>query len=249
VDLRGQRALVTGGSRGIGAAVSARLAALGAHVFIDYSRDDAAARATCEAIVASGGSADIVKANVLNADEIRGAIARIGESGPLDVLVHAAALGSFKPTIDVKPSQWDLTLGVSARALLIAAQAAAPLMDSRDGRIVSISSLGSSRVMPDYGAIGVAKAALESLTRYLACELAPKGIRVNAVAAGLIEGTSIAAHPAFDRIREMTLRKTPGGRLGSASEIADVVAFLCSPLSSWIVGQTIVVDGGMSLVL
>jgi enoyl-[acyl-carrier protein] reductase III len=242
-DFTGRRALVTGGSRGIGAAVSVRLASLGAHVFINYSRDDGAAARTREAIVAAGGSAELVKANVLNPDEIRDAIAGIG---PLDALVHAAALGSFKPTFEVKPSQWDLTMGVSARALLIEAQAAAPQMPS-GSCIVSLSSLGAARVLPDYGAIGVAKAALESLTRYLACELAPKGIRVNAVAAGLVDGTSIASHPAFARVRDETLRRTPAGRLGSPADVADAVAFLCSPLSAWIVGHTLVVDGGMSL--
>jgi enoyl-[acyl-carrier protein] reductase III len=249
LDFSGQRALVTGGSRGIGAAVAARLASLGAQIVINYSRDDTAAAITRDAIVANGGSAELAKANVLSVDEIRGMFARIGESGPLDILVHAAALGSFKPTIDLKPSQWDLTMGVGARALLIAAQAAVPLMQARGGRIVSLSSLGGARVMPDYGAIGVSKAALESLTRYLACELAPAGIRVNAVAAGLVDGTSIAAHPAFERVREETLRKTPAGRLGCPADVADAVVFLCSPLSSWIVGQTLIVDGGMSLLL
>jgi enoyl-[acyl-carrier protein] reductase III len=247
LDFTGRRALIIGGSRGVGAAVSIRLASLGAHVLINYSRDDHAAAATRQAIIASAGSAELVKANVLNADEIRDAIGRIG-GAPLDVLVHAAALGSFKPTLDVKPSQWDLTMGVSARALLIEAHAAAPYMP-RGSCIVSLSSLGGARVMPGYGAIGVAKAALESLTRYLACELAPNGIRVNTVAAGLIDGTSVASHPAFVDVRDETLRRTPAGRLGRSSDVADAVVFLCSPLSSWIVGHTLVVDGGMSLML
>jgi enoyl-[acyl-carrier protein] reductase III len=247
-DFAGQRALITGGSRGVGAAVAERLASLGAHVLINFSRDDAAANATLSTIVGKGGSGELVKANVLDPAELRGAIARIGETAPIDILVHAAALGSFKPILDVKPSQWDQTLGVTAKALLIATQAAVPLMPGT-GRIVSLSSLGASRVMPDYGAIGVAKAALESLTRYLACELAPRGIRVNAVAAGLIDGTSVTAHPSYAHMRAAALAKTPAARLGCPSDVADAVVFLCSEWSSWIVGQTLVVDGGLSLLV
>jgi enoyl-[acyl-carrier protein] reductase III len=246
-DFAGQRALVTGASRGIGAVVAGRLAALGAHVFVNFNRHEEAARATCSAILAHGGSAEAIGANLVEPAAIRGLVTRIGASGPLDMIVHCAALGSFKPTIDLKPPQWDLTLAVNTRSLLIAAQAALPLMEGRDGRIVSLSSLGSARVLPSYGAIGVSKAAMESLTRYLACELAPKRIRVNAVAAGLIDGSSISTHPSFDAMRAATLQRTPVGRLGRPDDVADAVIFLCSRLATWITGQTLVVDGGFSL--
>lgn len=247
LDFTGRRAFITGGSRGVGAAVARDLAARHAHVLINYSRDDAAAADTLEAIAASGGSAELAKANVADVDSLRRVLERAAAEGPLDVLIHCAALGSFKPTLDLKPAQWDLTLSVGARALLVCAQSVAPHMEKRGGVIVSVSSLGGARVVPSYGAIGVSKAALESLTRYLACELAPRGIRVNAVAAGLIEGTSTTMHPGFDRLRASTLARTPAGRLGRCDDVAHAVAFLCSPLSSWIVGQTIVVDGGASL--
>jgi enoyl-[acyl-carrier protein] reductase III len=248
LDFRGQRALVTGGTRGIGAAIARHLAARGALVFLNYSRDDSAAEATCRGIVADGGRAEIARANLLQPAEVRELVTRIGAGGPLDILVHCAALGSFKPTVDVTPPQWDLTMSIGTRALLIAAQAAAPLMHGR-GRIVSVSSLGGVRVMPYYGAIGIAKAALESLTRYLAYELAPQGIRVNAVAAGLIDGTSVAHSPVFTQLRDAALQRTPAGGLGTPDDVANAVLWLCSPLTDWIVGQILVVDGGASLLV
>jgi enoyl-[acyl-carrier protein] reductase III len=246
LDFTGRRALVTGGSRGIGAVISRRLAAHGAAVFVNYGRDDRAAAALRDDILAGGGTATLARANVADPDALRSMIAGIGASGPIDILVHGAALGSFKPTVELKPPQWDLTMAVSARALLVAVQAARPFMP-RGGRVVSLSSLGGARVIPDYGAIGVSKAAVESLTRYLAAELGPDGIGVNAVAAGLIEGSSISSHPSFDRLRQQALGRTPAGRLGRPHDVADAVVFLCSPLSGWVVGQTLVVDGGASL--
>jgi enoyl-[acyl-carrier protein] reductase III len=248
-DFSGKRALVTGGSRGIGAVIATCLARSGAHVFINYSQDDASAERTRARIHGAGGSAELVKANLLRPEEIRAMFARVAESGGLDILIHNAALGSFKPAIDLRPNQWDLTMAVGARALLVCAREAVRLMDGRDGRIVSLSSLGSGRVIPSYGAIGISKAALESLTRYLGFELAPRGILVNAVSAGLIDSPSVRRHPQYELLAARALERTPAGRLGTAEDVARVVLFLCSPLAGWIVGQTLVADGGMSLVL
>lgn len=239
-DFTGKRALVTGGSRGFGAVLSRRLAAAGAHVFINYLRDDATAERTVEEIRNGGGSATLVKANLVHAAEIESMFGQVAGSGSLDILIHNAALGAFKPTLGVRANQWDLSMAVNARALLLCAQKAVPLMEGRPGRIVSMSSLGSGRVLPSYGAIGPTKAALESLTRYLAAELWPRGITVNAVSAGLIAGTSIAQHPFHDSLLSKTGAADPDA-------VASVVLFLCSPLAGWIVGQTIVADGGFSL--
>jgi enoyl-[acyl-carrier protein] reductase III len=140
-----------------------------------------------------------------------------------------------------------LTLNVGTRALLLCAQHAAPLLHDTRGRIVSLSSPGSSRVIPQYGAIGVAKAALESLTRYLAVEFAPRGITVNAVSTGLVDHSSIQAHPDFARMAADVRARTPVGRLATAADLIPLVLFLCSPASSWVVGQTIVADGGVTL--
>jgi enoyl-[acyl-carrier protein] reductase III len=249
IDLIGRRALVTGGSRGIGAAIARTLAACGAHVTINYVQNEAAAESTRHEIVAAGGSATLHKANVASGDEVRAMFEAIAAEGPLDILIHNAALGSFKPAMDVRANQWDLSMAVNARALLVCAQAAVPLMAGRGGRIISISSLGSTRVMPMYGAIGVSKAALEALTRTLAVELAPRGIRVNAVSAGLVDTTAVRHHPDYAALAETSVARTPLARLGTPDDVARVVLFLCSPLADWIVGQTLIADGGMSLTL
>lgn len=245
-DFTGQRALVTGGSRGIGAAIAKRLAACGAHVTINYLHNEAAALATAAEIEQAGGSASIAQANMIDPDAIAALTARASSEG-LDILVHNAALGSFKPLHKVRANQWDLTMNVNARALLLLAQGALASLEARGGRIVAISSLGSSRVLPSYGAIGVSKAALESTTRYLASELGPRGVRVNAVVGGLVDTDASRLHPEYEKLAKIAVAQTPLGRLTSAKDIADAVLFLCSPLSEGIVGQTLIVDAGAGL--
>jgi enoyl-[acyl-carrier protein] reductase III len=163
----------------------------------------------------------------------------------LDCLVHCAALGAFKPLREIKPNQWDLTMNINARGFLLCAQKSAMLM--KGGNIVAISSLGSIRAVPNYGAMGPTKAALESIVRYLAVELAPAGIRVNAVTGGFVETDSIRIFPEADRLIQEAINRAPAKRLGMPEDIADVVMFLLSPSSRWIYGQTIVADGGLSL--
>jgi enoyl-[acyl-carrier protein] reductase III len=249
LDFTGRQALVTGGSRGIGAAIARRLAAAGAHVFIAYRADERSARDTAGAIAAAGGSATTLQVNLVNEPEIDTMFATVREqAGALDMLVHGAAIGSFKPAIDVRANQWDLTLAVNARALHFCAQRAAPLMQGRGGKIVALSSMGAARVVPSYGAIGVAKAAVESMVRYLGAELAPRGINVNAVAAGLVDTPSIRLHPRYADLASRTVATSPMQRIGTPQDVASVVLFLCSPLADWIVGQTIVADGGSGLV-
>jgi enoyl-[acyl-carrier protein] reductase III len=246
LDLSGRRALVTGGSRGLGAVLARTLAAHGAHVCINYLRHEAEAQATLQAIRDAGGSGELAPANLTQPDEVRALFAGPLREG-LDILIHCAAIGSFKPAHEVRANQWDLTMNVNARALLLCVQEALPALTARRGRIVAISSLGSSRVIPGYGAIGVSKAALESLTRYLSVELAPRGVHVNAVAGGLLDLPSVRQHAGFDQLAADAIRRTPAQRLGTADDIARIVLFLCSPLADWMAGQTLVADGGMSL--
>ncbi len=246
LDLTGRRALVTGGSRGLGAVLAHTLAAHGAHVFINYVRHEAEARATQQAIRDAGGVADLAPANLTSPDDIRAMFAGPLRDG-IDLLIHSAAIGSFKPAHEVRANQWDLTMNVTARALLLCVQEALPSLTARRGRIVAVSSLGGTRVVPDYGAIGVSKAALEALVRYLAVELAGRGIHVNAVAGGLLDLPALRHHARFDQLAADAIRRAPSGRLGSADDIARIVLFLCSPLADWIVGQTLVADGGVSL--
>ncbi|MBK6406616.1 MAG: SDR family oxidoreductase [Holophagales bacterium] len=176
-DLRGRVAVVSGGTRGIGRAVALGLAASGARLVLGYRADAAAAEETARACEALGAEARTVAANLVHPEEARALVAAAGDR--VDALVHSAALGSFKPLLDVKPAQWDLTLAVNARAFLLLARAASERMPD-GGRLVALSSLGGSRFIPEYGAIGPSKAALESVVRTLAVELGPRRILVNA---------------------------------------------------------------------
>jgi enoyl-[acyl-carrier protein] reductase III len=153
--------------------------------------------------------------------------------------------------MDQEVRGWEWTQNINARALLLCAQRAAPLMAARGGgSIVSLSSLGSQRVLPDYVAVGVSKAAVETLTRYLAVELAPQNIVVNAVSGGIVETDALKHFPeGGEAMLSAGRSRTPAGRLVEPDDIAGVVSFLCSPAARMIRGQTIMVDGGYALMM
>ena len=233
---------VTGGSRGIGRAIALRFARDGAErVAIGYLRNDRAAEGTADELRGLGAEPVLVRGNVTSArvlDEVAGL-------GPLDALVHSAATGVLRPALETEDKHWDWTLNANARALLQLARAAVPQM--RPGAsIVAISSLGAQRVLENYVLVGTSKAALESLVRYLGVELAPRGIRVNAVSGGVVE-TGALEH--FPNREEMLAAgaANPVGRLVEPDDIAGAVAFLCSGDAEMVRGQTLVVDGGFSL--
>jgi len=164
--------------------------------------------------------------------------------GPLDAVVHNAATGVIRPALETQDKHWDWTMNANARALLQLARAAAPQMPAGSS-IVAISSLGAQRVLDNYILVGTSKAALESLVRYLAVELAPE-IRVNAVSGGVVETGALEHFPN----RETMLAAgtgNPVGRLVTPEDIAGAVAFLCGPDADMVRGQTLVVDGGFSL--
>jgi enoyl-[acyl-carrier protein] reductase III len=240
-------ALVTGGSRGIGRAVSLRLAAEAAGtVIVNYLENDVEAERTRKLIEEMGSSCILAKANLCHAADLDRLFLTIKEAvGRLDIFVHCAAVTAFKPLGEIRSNQWDLTMNVNARSFLLCVQKCIPLM--KEGKIVAISSLGSSRAIPNYGALGPTKAALEATVRYLAAELASTGIQVNAVSGGFVKTDSIRKVPSADMLAEKTAARTPAGRLGTPDDIAGVVLFLLSPSASWIFGQTIVADGGLSL--
>ena len=242
MSLGGASVLVTGGARGIGKAIALRFASLGARrVAIGYLHGDAAAEETAAELRALGAEPVLVRGNVASqrvADEVAGL-------GPLDVLVHAAATGVIRPALETDDKHWDWTVSANARALLSLTRAAAPSMPAGSS-VVGLSSLGSERVLTNYALVGVSKAALEALVRYLAVELAPKGIRVNAVSAGVVETGALEHFPNREEMLEMGARN-PVGRLVAPEDVAAVVAFLCSPEAEMIRGQTVVVDGGWSL--
>lgn len=221
-----KRVIVTGGSRSIGAAISRRFASLGADVLIVHRSDVESAEKTVAAIREAGGRAEAVQINLVHAEEIRRLFEEhAGER--VDVLVHCAAIGSFKPLLEVRANQWDLTMSVNVRAFhLCAVEAARRMPDG--GCIIALSSAGATEVIPHYGAIGVSKAALEATVRYLASELAPRGIAVRSLAPDLVENTSIQVHPHYDALRATAIARSPNGRLLRAEEVADDVVRLCA---------------------
>ena len=170
----------------------------------------------------------------------------LASHGPFDVLVHSAATGVIRPALETEDRHWDWTHAANARALLGLARAIAPTMPE-GGSIVALSSLGSTRVLENYVLVGTSKAALESLVRYLAVELAPRGIRANAVSGGVVETGALEHFPNRDEMIGWGKERTPAGRLVVPEDIAGAVSFLCSPDAAMIRGQTIVVDGGFSL--
>jgi enoyl-[acyl-carrier protein] reductase III len=242
MSFTGASVLVTGGSRGIGKAIALRFASLGAaRVATGYMRGDAPAEETASELRGLGAEPMLVRGNVASAHVAE----EVAELGPLDVLIHAAATGVIRPALETEDKHWDWTLSANARALLSLTRAAAPSMPAGSS-IVGISSLGSVRVLDNYSLVGASKAALEALVRYLAVELAPRGIRVNAVSAGVVETGALEHFPNKEAMLEMGARN-PVGRLVSPEDVADLVVYLCSPGAEMIRGQTVVVDGGWSL--
>lgn len=245
-------ALVTGSGRGIGRAIALHFAQHGADVIINYFRNREPAEETAREIEKLGHRALVIKADVGDLDDLNRMFDEVQkEFGGLDIFIHNAASGYNRPVMEQKPKGWDWTMNINARALLFAAQRAVPLMEKRGGgKIVSISSAGSVRVLPDYVVVGASKAALESLTRYLGVELIAKGINVNAVSPGVVETEALdhfASMESKENILQKFIEQVPAGKLVSLDDVASVVAFLCSPSAAMMVGQTIVVDGGYTL--
>ena len=168
------------------------------------------------------------------------------DHGPWNVVVHSAATGVIRSALETEDKHWDWTMDANAKALLSLARATAPTMPEGSS-IVAISSLGSFRVLENYVLVGTSKAALEALVRYLAVELAPRGVRVNAVSAGVVETQALDHFPNREQMLEMAQTRTPAGRMVEPSDVADAVEFLCSPGAQMVCGQTLIVDGGYSL--
>jgi len=249
--LAGKIALVTGSSRGIGSAIALRLAMEGADIVINFVRNRQPAEETAARIRGCGRRVVLVQANVGKPDGVERLFQTVREEfGSLDIFVNNAASGFNRPALQQRVEGWDFTMNVNARAFLLAAQQAAPLMKVRGGGVmVAISSPGAQRVLPDYVAVGASKAALESLVRYLAVELAPMNIRVNAVSPGIVE-TGALRHFAIlsdPEVITRAVKHTPAGRLVAPEDVAGVVAFLCKPDAEMIRGQVITVDGGYTL--
>jgi enoyl-[acyl-carrier protein] reductase III len=205
-------------------------------------RNDAAAEEAAEAVRAAGAEPVLVRGEVSKPRVIEELAAA---APPYDVVVHNAATGVIRAALETDDRHWDWTLNANARALLSLARATAPAMQPGSS-IVAISSLGSQRVLDNYVLVGTSKAALESVVRYLGVELAPRGIRVNAVSAGVVETEALDWFPNKDEMLA-TVDRTPAGRLVEPTDVAAAVSFLCSPDAAMMCGQTLIVDGGFSL--
>ena len=242
-------ALVTGSSRGIGKLIALKLAEQGYDLVINYARSKQAALDTAKEIEALGRKALVVKANVGKPEKIKELFARIDEEyGRLDILVNNAASGVLRPLMELEENHWDWTMDINSKALLFCAQEAAKRMEKvGGGHIVSLSSLGSIRYLKNYTTVGVSKAAVEALTRYLAVELAEKDIVVNAVSGGAVDTDALTHFPNREELLADAAARTPAGRIVEAEDLANTVMFLLSDQAKMIRGQTIIVDGGISL--
>ena len=239
----GASVLVTGGSRGIGREIARTFAERGAAlVAIGYLRSDRAAEKTAAELRDLGAEPVLIRGNVASARVAD----QVAELGPLNVLVHNAATGVIRPAAEADDKHFDWTMSANARALISLARVATPSMVS-GASIVAVSSLGSVRVLENYALVGASKAAVEAIVRYLAVELAPRGIRVNTVSAGLVDTDALDHFPDRKGMLRWARERTPAGRLVAPADVAEAVAFLCSPAAEMIRGQTLVVDGGFSL--
>ncbi|MBC1531277.1 enoyl-[acyl-carrier-protein] reductase FabL [Listeria booriae] len=244
-------ALVTGSSRGIGREIALDLAKQGYDIAINFARSRSKAEEVAKEVEALGQKVVLVRANVGDVSKLKGMFEEIDEAfGRLDVLVNNAASGVLRPIMELTESHWDWTMDINAKALLFASQEAAKRMQQNGGgKIVSLSSIGAIRYLENYTTVGVSKAAVESLTRYLAVELAPMGISVNAVSGGLIETDALDHFPNREELLADAVSKTPAGRMVAAADLVKAVSFLVSDQADMIRGQTIVVDGGRTLLV
>ncbi|MBE2236399.1 MAG: SDR family oxidoreductase [Caldilineaceae bacterium] len=248
-DLQGKCAVITGGGRGIGRGIALALAAHGCHVAINYFRHRAEAEQTAAAAAQFGVKTVVVKAHVGREEEMQ-ALVRESASvlGSIDIFVGNAASGVLKPITEIDLKAWEWTVNINARSILVGVQAALPYMRQQGwGRILTVTSIGSRRVFPEYGVVGVSKAAIESMTRYLAVELAPENIIANCISPGVVLTGALDFFPRKEEMIAYAEANTPAGRLVTPADVGEVAAWLCSDAARMIVGQTIEVDGGYSL--
>jgi enoyl-[acyl-carrier protein] reductase III len=239
---------VTGASRGIGRAIALKLAASGAEIAAGYFNAHREAETLCEEIDALGGRARAFQVNVADPDSVAAMLEGVGAAfDGLDILVSNAASGVLRPSHELTLKHWRWCLETNALALHSLTKSAASLLRA-DAVVIALSSLGAGRVLPDYAFVGASKAALESLVRSLAADLGPRGVRVNAVSAGVVDTDALKAFPARNTLIAEFGRRAPMRRLVSAEEVAGAVYLLCLPEARMITGQTLVVDGGYSIV-
>jgi 3-oxoacyl-[acyl-carrier protein] reductase len=249
-SLEGKVALVTGAARGIGAAIAERLAADGASVAINYATSKEDAEALAERIRGNGGNAKAIQADIGNPSQAKAFVdAAVKEFGRLDILVNNAGKFHIGPIGTVDEADVRSQFAVNVDGPIFATQAAASYFSAEGGRVINVSSIAATHPLPGLSVYSATKAALNALTRVWAAELGPKGVTVNAVAPGAVDTAMLkAATPRMggeEAVKGMVAR-TPLGRLGTTSDVADVVAFLASPDARWVTGQVVEVSGGIN---
>ncbi len=247
--LAGKSAVITGSGRGIGRGIALGLAQRGCNVAINFFRNRESAEETAQMVRDLGVRATVIKANIGDEAEVRRLVDQAAaELGGVDIFVGNAASGILKPAMEINAKAWDWTLNINARSILFGAQAAVPYMRQKGwGRIISVTSIGSRRVFPEYSVVGVSKAAIEAVTRYLAIELAPEGIVANCISPGVVLTGALDHFPRKDEMIAHAQQHTPAGRLVTPEDVGNLAAWLCSDAAAMIVGQTIEIDGGYTL--
>lgn len=249
LKLRGKRALVTGSSRGIGRAIALSLADFKVDVAINYLRNRGRAEETAHEIEARGVRAMVLKGNVAKPEHVERIFDSIAKEWEgLEIVVSNAASGVLRPARDLTLHHFDWAMHINAAALLPISQQFLRLSSAGEKTLVAVSSLGAIRAIPNYTAVGASKAALESMVRHLAAELAPEGLRINAVSAGTVDTDALKHFPNRQELLDGARLRTPAGRLVDPQDVANTVVFLCTDFASMIHGQTLIVDGGYSIV-
>ncbi len=242
--LTGKIAVVTGASRGIGAAIAQRLAADGASVVVNYNQSAKGAEEVVKEITAAGGTAAAIQGDVANSAQVKGLFAEIKKRfGRVDILVNNAGVWRLAPLAEYTPEHFREVMSTNVEGALQASAEALKLIPAASGRIINISSIAARTAMAGAAVYCASKAALDALTLNWALELGPRNITVNAVAPGVTETDMVAGAP--EEFKNELKSKTPLGRLGRAEDIADVVAFLASDDARWVTGHTIDASGGL----
>ncbi len=244
--LTGKVAVVTGASKGIGAAIAEKLAENGAAVIVNYATSAGQAEAVVQRIKSRGGKAKAVQADVSKPAAAKKLVeAALAEFGRVDILVNNAGVYEFRSLSEIEEAHFDRMFDLNVKGLLFTTQAAANAFDGNGGSVINISSLASQLAIPQSSVYSATKAAVDSVTRTLAAELGPRNILVNSILPGPVETEGTRAMAEWDDVRANFLPRTPLGRIGQPDDIASVALFLASDEARWVTGQVIPVAGGL----